>query len=149
MLFGCTTRSAISCSQRAAITERLEGRVANASSCSPFGATLDSIDRGKRDLPLLGVLTGGLAQFTRKTARRREVVHDLKREAHVAPVTGERFILSGAAPARWRPFARCPEQGSGLGAMDGLEQIRESEAALRLRCRAPVRRSCRGRCRKR
>ena len=67
---------------------------------------LQAVDRRERDLVLRRVLARGLAERFGGFLHVQNVVHDLKRQADVLAVAGERGVLLVAgARRRWRPCA--------------------------------------------
>src|SRR5690348_14981711 len=91
---------------------------------------VESVDRGKRDLVLLRVFTRGLAERFARLLDVQNVVHDLKRQAHVLAVAGQGIELSlvRARVDRSHPHTG-PEQSTGLGAVDGFEERRAGRLA--------------------
>ena len=92
---------------------------------------LQAIDGREGDLVLRRVLAGGFAERLGGFLDVEDVVHNLERQADVLAVAGERFILRGGGAGGMRAHAqRRAQQRSGLGAMDGLQQLRVGRLAL-------------------
>src|SRR5690348_9613053 len=81
-------------------------------------------DRGKRELLLLGVLTGCLAESRRRLLHIQDVVDDLEGQADVLAITRQSGILPFAGTGVDSTEAKTgAEQRSRLGAVDGLEEL--------------------------
>src|ERR1035438_5755103 len=129
----------------------------------------EAIDGWEGDLVLLGVFARGLAERFGGFLHIEDVVHDLKGQADVLAVAGERLVVRVAGaradgarrsrrapgsagrwrPRRWRPGAswRAAERRSWR---DGwIRATGRWGAGLRPPDRPPGRRSCRRRCRRR
>src|SRR5260370_42424590 len=110
---------------RRAIAEPLEhlvGAIALLLRHSP--RSIETVDRGERDLSLLRILARSLTQRLGRLFDIENVVDDLKREAHVLTVAGERgvVLVARARIDRAEPETG-PQEGAGLGAVNGLEQL--------------------------
>ena len=102
-----TIRSASSCRRPARAPKAASVSCARRHSIAGHAPRfLDAVDRRERDLVLLRVFARRLAQRFGGFLHVQDVVHDLKCQADVLAVAGERLVLRVARrPRRWRPGA--------------------------------------------
>ena len=116
----------------------------------PCGAILQAVDRREGDLVLRRVFAGGLAQRLGGFFHVQNVVDNLKRQADVLAVAGERGdIARRRRRRRWRPCAGWLAAGRRSWRGGWFRATARRAVCLRLRDRPPGRRSCRPRCRRR
>ena len=85
----------------------------------------EAVDSREGDLVLLGVLARGLAQGFGGLLHVQNVIDDLESQAHVLSVAGKRVVLLGSGAGVDGAEAQAgAQQGAGLRAVDGLEQLR-------------------------
>ena len=82
----------------------------------------ESVDRGESDLLLLRVFARCFAERFGRFLHVQDVVHNLKSQADVLPVAGERGVLALVGAGIEGPDAQAAAQErAGFGAVDGFE----------------------------
>src|SRR4051812_33749843 len=83
-----------------------------------------TVNRGERDLLLLRVFARGLPERLRRLLDIENVVDDLESQPDVLSVAGKRGVLGGVGSRVDGAHAETgAQQGAGLGAMYGFEQL--------------------------